>query len=123
MFKKHLHQLLDLWLSCLIFILGIHILSFQPIENIIQYHSLLDHNITSNRLGGFSLFVGLMSIIKIMLSVPIHPIISAFLQCCNLLVCLLVFFSVIDNDIIPMGAIYYGMVSLLSIIIIFNKPT
>lgn len=117
-------RFIDFWMSSLTFICGLYIFSVQPIENIIQYNFMLERGITSNRLGSFATIVGFMNILRTIkfidyffLCIPCGII----LQCMNLSFFLLLFFSVLNSIVIPIGTIFYGMCSLLYLKIIIKN--
>lgn len=117
-------NLIDLWISCLVLFCGLHLWYFQPIENIIQYYFLLESGVSSNRLGLFAVLVGSSNILRIFRVIHYFKncdICQIGLQCCNFLFCMILFLSVLSNEIIPMGAVFYGMVSLLSIVVLIKE--
>lgn len=103
------------WLSLLVFILGVYLLIVQPVEKIEYYHFLAEQGFGSNSLGSFSTLVGMSNIIRIFVPVKTNLYVTIGMKCLTLSICLLMFFSIISNAVIPIASIFYGMVSLLAL--------
>jgi hypothetical protein len=105
---------IDGWLSFLVFILGIYLLIVQPVEKIEYYHFLEEQGFGSIVLGSFSTLVGLSNIIRIFVPVKTNIFLTVAMKCLTLAICLLMFFSILANTVVPIASIFYGMVSILA---------
>lgn len=104
---------IDLWITTLILIMSIEMLVAHPIEVISTYHDILKAGASSKFLGITGLILSILNYLRIFY--PRKPPIglTVGLKCFNFGLCLFMFLSMLHNDVIPLSAILYGMVSLL----------
>lgn len=105
---------IDLWISSISFLIGVVLLLCQPIESIPSYHFLISSGIHSKNLGFFAIFVGLSSIIRILLPFKVNVLISTLMKTFSLGLFVLLSLSVLGNPSLPISIIFYFAVSLLA---------
>lgn len=101
--------------------MGAHLLLVQPIEKVVYYHFLLERGLTSNRLGVLTETVGILNLLRFFRNGKINEIAGNALQCGLLMIFLLMLFSIVNNDVIPIAAVFYGMTAILSFILILRR--
>ena len=106
---------IDFWLNLLMVFLGIHLLYYHPVEKIQYYHFLVEKGITSIQLGLTSLFFGIINLIRILIPYKTNIVLVVAMKCTTLAICSLMFLNIIYNSVVPIAAVFYGMVSVLAL--------
>ena len=112
----------DIWVSMLLLMTGIILVSSNPLETIkgrfliIEiYNNLTRNGLSSISLGFFSIFVGIMNTVRILLPFKLNIYCATLMKTLTFSVFVLLFFTVVGNPPMPVATTFYFMVSLLTL--------
>lgn len=72
---------IDVWLNVLTTLMGILLIYYNPFENIQYYHFLNRHNISSDGLGWFCFFVGIVNLLRVVLKRKTNIYFTSLMKC------------------------------------------
>lgn len=105
---------IDAWLAILTIISGVILIVNDPLEIVPFYNTMIVNGVSSDRLGSFSVFIGVSNFIRILLPFKTNIILATVMKALSLIVYLILFITVCENPPLPLPTGFFLMVSLLS---------
>lgn len=113
-------DLYELWLSSLLFLLGIHAFLTDPLTRTWHYSLLKEYNVSSTLLSSICISVSTVSIFKVFLCFKINIWVDILLKSAMFFIFTLLALSSAKFSLFHTISIFYCMVSILTLIIIIK---